>query len=100
MRGAEPLLVEMALASTVPEARRTDDPSGASGSSPKRRPDAARATMGAMTGPGDAQDLDDLDRELLNAVQWDFPLDPRAVRGARASGSASPSPTSASASSA
>jgi DNA-binding Lrp family transcriptional regulator len=22
-------------------------------------------------------DLDDLDRELLNAVQWDFPLDPR-----------------------
>jgi DNA-binding Lrp family transcriptional regulator len=29
--------------------------------------------------------LDDLDRELLNAVQWDFPLDPRpyAVLGAR-----------------
>ena len=31
------------------------------------------------------QDLDDLDRELLNAVQWDFPLDPRpfAVLAAR-----------------
>jgi DNA-binding Lrp family transcriptional regulator len=30
-------------------------------------------------------DLDDLDRELLNAVQWDFPLDPRpfAVLGER-----------------
>jgi DNA-binding Lrp family transcriptional regulator len=25
----------------------------------------------------DADALDDLDRELLNAVQWDFPLDPR-----------------------
>jgi len=33
----------------------------------------------------DASALDDLDRELLNAVQWDFPLDPRpyAVLGDR-----------------
>ena len=33
----------------------------------------------------DASALDDLDRELLNAVQWDFPLDPRpyAVLGER-----------------
>jgi DNA-binding Lrp family transcriptional regulator len=27
--------------------------------------------------PADPSALDDLDRELLNAVQWDFPLDPR-----------------------
>ena len=33
--------------------------------------------------------LDDLDRELLNALQWDFPRRRPAVRGARASGSAS-----------
>ena len=33
----------------------------------------------------DENGLDDLDRELLNAVQWDFPLDPRpyAVLGER-----------------
>jgi DNA-binding Lrp family transcriptional regulator len=33
----------------------------------------------------DADPLEDLDRELLNAVQWDFPLDPRpfAVLGER-----------------
>jgi siroheme decarboxylase len=33
----------------------------------------------------DPSGLDDVDRELLNAVQWDFPLDPRpyAVLGAR-----------------
>ena len=29
----------------------------------------------------DDEALDDLDRELLNAVQWDFPVDPAAVRG-------------------
>ncbi len=29
-----------------------------------------------MTSTEEAQELDDLDRELLNAVQWDFPLDP------------------------
>src|SRR5262245_23387302 len=36
-----------------------------------------------MTSPDDR--LDDLDRELLNAVQWDFPLDarPYAVLGER-----------------
>ena len=30
-------------------------------------------------------ELDDIDRELLNAVQWDFPLEPRpyAVLGER-----------------
>lgn len=38
-----------------------------------------------MDSPGDAPELDDLDRELLNAVQWDFPLEPRpfAVLGER-----------------
>jgi DNA-binding Lrp family transcriptional regulator len=35
--------------------------------------------------PFDPDDLDDLDREILNAVQWDFPLEPRpfAVLGER-----------------
>ena len=35
--------------------------------------------------PADPDPLDDLDRELLNAVQWDFPLEPRpyAVLGDR-----------------
>ena len=27
--------------------------------------------------------LDDTDRELLNALQWDFPVDPHAVRDPR-----------------
>jgi siroheme decarboxylase len=33
----------------------------------------------------DQTELDDVDRELLNAVQWDFPLEPRpyAVLGER-----------------
>ena len=31
----------------------------------------------------DASELDDVDRELLNAVQWDFPLDAASVRGPR-----------------
>src|SRR4051794_26559105 len=30
-----------------------------------------------MVGVTSEADLDDLDRELLNAVQWDFPLEPR-----------------------
>ena len=30
--------------------------------------------------PGE-DELQDLDRELLNAVQWDFPLVPRPYRG-------------------
>jgi siroheme decarboxylase len=34
-----------------------------------------RATMGSVTSTSD--ELDDLDRNLLNAVQWDFPLEPR-----------------------
>ena len=43
-------------------------------------------TQAAANAPGtDENGLDDLDRELLNAVQWDFPLDPRpyAVLGER-----------------
>jgi siroheme decarboxylase len=43
-------------------------------------------THAAANAPGtDENGLDDLDRELLNAVQWDFPLDPRpyAVLGER-----------------
>ena len=38
-----------------------------------------------QTMPGNEDVLEDLDRELLNAVQWDFPLDPRpfAVLGER-----------------
>ena len=43
-------------------------------------------THAAANAPGtDENGLDDLDRELLNAVQWDFPLDPRpyAVLGDR-----------------
>ena len=37
-------------------------------------PSGDRATMGSMA---DTSELTDFDRELLNAVQWDFPLDPR-----------------------
>jgi siroheme decarboxylase len=39
----------------------------------------------APTAPTSGSELDDLDRELLNAVQWDFPLEPRpyAVLGER-----------------
>ena len=38
-----------------------------------------------MTARADQTELDDVDRELLNAVQWDFPLEPRpyAVLGER-----------------
>ena len=38
-----------------------------------------------MTTRAEEQELDDVDRELLNAVQWDFPLEPRpyAVLGER-----------------
>ena len=38
-----------------------------------------------MTTSADQHELDDVDRELLNAVQWDFPLEPRpyAVLGER-----------------
>src|SRR5260221_12362659 len=30
-----------------------------------------------VTARADQTELDDVDRELLNAVQWDFPLEPR-----------------------
>ena len=30
-----------------------------------------------MSATADRTELDDVDRELLNAVQWDFPLEPR-----------------------
>jgi DNA-binding Lrp family transcriptional regulator len=61
-------------------------------SHPKRRHETSRASMvRPMSSPTDAErqreahqnehtderDLDDRDRELLNAVQWDFPLEPR-----------------------
>ena len=36
-----------------------------------------------MTTTTSDDQLEALDRELLNAVQWDFPLEPRPLRGAR-----------------
>jgi siroheme decarboxylase len=50
-----------------------------------RHLDESDARPAATSGTPDAERLDDVDRELLNAVQWDFPLDPRpyAVLGER-----------------
>ena len=49
-----------------------------------RRATARRATMDPVT-RAEVPELDDVDRELLNAVQWDFPLEarPYAVLGER-----------------
>ena len=73
--------VDVTLGSTAPETgRAAADPKEHRGRCPAghavddEQPNGLRHRA---TPSRDATELDDLDRELLNAVQWDFPLEPR-----------------------